>query len=213
MTYLLHLSNVLYLAAFVVKDILWLRVLSIAGGTFAIVMYFFRTPPMYDAAGWDMLFVAINVIQITRLIAERRPARLDEREQRLYQLLFRSLTPREFKKLVALGAWESFKGGEHIVERGKELSRVRVMLEGEVEVRADDRIICRLGPGQFVGEMAYLSSETPTTDVFAADAVTFLALPSEKLREFLEDQIELRAQIQAIVGADLVRKLRLPVAS
>ncbi|MBS2018053.1 MAG: cyclic nucleotide-binding domain-containing protein [Deltaproteobacteria bacterium] len=212
-TYLLHIANAIYLLAFMVKDMMWLRILSITGGTFAIATYALRSPPMYDAAGWDALFVAINMVQIARLLAERRPITLDANEQRLYELVFRSLRQRDYKKLVALGRWETFDAGETVVEKGKPLTTVRVVVTGHAEVTDEGRAICRLASGQFVGEMAYLSAEPPTTAVVATEPVTFLTWPSDKLREYLGEEQELRAEVHTIIGADLVAKLRAPQAA
>lgn len=208
MTYLLHVANVLYILAFLVKDMMWLRALSIAGGTSMVVAYLARTPPMWDGAGWDALFVAINLVQISLLLASRRPVRLTGEEQRLYAATFRSLTPREFKTLLSHGAREARAAGDRIVEHGAALDVVRVVLEGEVDVRDGDRVVCTLGVGQFVGEMAFLSGEHPKADVVARTDATFIAWPAATLRRALEADVELRAQVQTILGHDLMRKLR-----
>lgn len=208
MTYLLHVGNVLYILAFLVKDMVWLRALSIAGGTSMVLAYVARSPPMWDGAGWDALFVVINLVQLGLLLAQRRPVKLTAEEQRLYAASFRSLTPREWKTLVDKGKRETFTAGAHVVERGKELDVVRVVAEGTVEVRDGDRVVCALGIGQFVGEMAFLSGEHPKADVVAREDVTFIAWPAPALRRALEDDVDLRAQVQTILGHDLMRKLQ-----
>ena len=208
MTYLLHVANAFSIVAFLVKDILWLRALSITGGVCMVTAYVARTPPMWDGAGWDALFVAINVVQIGLLVAARRPVRLTGDEQALYQATFRALTAREFKQLADRGIWQSMQTGTHFIEAGKELETVRVIASGEVEVCAGDRVLSRLGPGQFVGEMAFLSSEQPSVDVVAATDTRCLAWPAAALKQALTNDAELRAHVQTILGVDLARKLR-----
>jgi CRP-like cAMP-binding protein len=208
MNIFLHIANVMYLGAYLVKDMVWLRVLSIVGGLCLIAAFVLRSPPMWDSVAWDAVFVLINVVQIVRLAAERRKVRFTGEEQSLYQLVFRSLTQREYKGLLALGTWETFDAGTTVIERGKELGTVRVVLSGFVEVRDQERLLCSLGAGQFVGEMAYLTDEHPAADVLATETVRVFTWPSAKLRTFLADRIEVRAQVQTILGADLVRKLK-----
>lgn len=208
MSYLLHVANVLFITAFLVKDILWLRVLSIGGGVCMIITFVAKTPPMWDGAAWDALFVAINVVQIGLLFAQRRPVRLSSDEQRVYAATFRALTPREWKALVAKGTWEKVDAGAVVVAKGEALTTIRVVADGECEVRDGATAVAALSCGQFVGEMAFLSGDHPKADVVAKEPVTFLAWPAEALRAHLEKDAELRAQVHFILGRDLVKKLR-----
>src|ERR1700756_1171105 len=99
MAYLLHAANVLYLLSYLVKDILWLRLLTVVAGLLLLTWALLQPQPLWGSVAWNSLFLAINLYQSWLLIMERRPVRLTERESRLYQLVFRSLTPREFVKL------------------------------------------------------------------------------------------------------------------
>lgn len=208
MSYLLHVANVLYIAAFLVKDILWLRALSVVGGTLMVLAFVARTPPMWDGAAWDALFVSINLVQIGLLIAARRPVQLRGEELALYQSVFQRLSRSEFRQLTKLGSFESFPPGARMVERGRPLDVLRVICSGTVSVRAAEREICTLSQAQFVGEMAYLTGEAPNASVVALDSVVCFAWPRAQLRAHMQAEAEIHAQLQAIVGEDLVRKLR-----
>jgi hypothetical protein len=205
---LIHVANVLYLVSYLVKDILWLRVLTVVAGSTLMPYYALRADPLWAAVAWNVLFIAINAYQIYLLILERRPVRLGEDEQRLYQLAFRSLTPREFQKLVGIGRWESAGEGEVIVRKGEDLDRMMVIFAGSVDVRSGDRRLVELKEGQFVGEMSFLSGERPTVDVVAKQGARFVSWSKAPLRAFLEQHGGMRAALQMILGADLVGKLR-----
>jgi hypothetical protein len=93
-----HLANDVYVFSYLVTDILWLRVLSVVGG-FSYLTWTLTTPtPSLSLIGWTLVYNTINVVQIARLWYERRPLRLDDREQALYTSTFRTLTPREFRR-------------------------------------------------------------------------------------------------------------------
>ena len=65
-----------------------------------------------------------------------------------------------------------------------------------------------LGEGRFIGEMSFITGEAPTADVVALDAVKYVSWPKKELTKFLADHPTLRAAWQAVLGADLVNKLR-----
>jgi hypothetical protein len=207
MAYLLHAANVLYLLSYLVKDILWLRLLTVVAGILLITWGAVQPVPLWTSIGWNVLFLAINLYQSWRLVLERRPVRLSDRESRLYRRVFRSLTPREFVRLVGLGRWEEASADTRIVERARPLDRLMVIASGKTAVRVGERVI-ELGEGQFVGEMSFISGDPPTADVVATQPTVYVAWPKAELRTFLADNPALRAAWQAVLGADLVEKLR-----
>jgi CRP-like cAMP-binding protein len=208
MTYLLHVANALYLLSYSVKDILWLRVLTVVAGGLLLGRMLADPAPSHAAIAWNILFTLINLYRISLLILERRPVRFKEDEQRLYQLVFRSLTPREFVKLLAIGSWEEAPASRRIVSKGENLDRIRVVYSGRTEVQIEGRTITSLGEGKFIGEMSFLTGDKPTADVVAVEPTRVLAWQKNTLKTFLGDNPELRAAIQLIIGTDLVGKLR-----
>jgi CRP-like cAMP-binding protein len=208
MMLLVHAANVLTLVSYLVKDILWLRVLACVAGAFTLLYLFTRPEPPLVAIGWNLVFFAINVAQIWILVLERRPVQLREDEQRLYQLVFRALRPREFVRLLALGTWEERAPAEVIVTAGRELDRVWIILDGRARVSKDGKPIVELGAGRFVGEMSFLTGQKPAADVACASTTKLVAWPSATLKRFLVDNPDIRAAMQLIIGTDLVAKLR-----
>jgi CRP-like cAMP-binding protein len=208
MAYLIHVANVLYLLSYLVKDILWLRLLSIVGGSLLMVTYLASVPPLLVPLAWGAVFAAINAYQIYLLILERRPVRLKEDEQHLYQLVFRSLTPREFVKLLALARWETARADERLVERGRQLDRMMVIVSGAAAVQLDGTALTQLGAGKFIGEMSYITGEHPSADVVATEDTRLVSWPKDELKRFLAHNQPLRAAMQLVIGTDLVAKLR-----
>jgi Popeye protein conserved region len=194
MPYIYNTANVLYLISYLVKDILWLRLVTVVAGTLLIVNAVITKMP--ESVAWNLLFTAINLYQSVLLILERRPVRLTEEEQRLYARVFRSLTPREFRKLLGLAQWEDAPPQERIVEAKKALDRMMVIVSGTMAVRVGEREVAELGEGRFIGEMSFISGENPTADVVTKDRARFVAWKKQELKKFLD------------IGGDLVAKLR-----
>ena len=207
MTIFIHIANVLYLSSYLVKDILWLRALTVVGGLTIIAYYVFMPHPVWAAIAWNVLFLMINAWQIRLLLIERRPVQLDPESLRLQQLAFRSLTPREFAKVIKIGRWTDVAEGETIVKRGEPLERMMVIASGRVQVNAPTGVTIELRPGCFIGEMSFMTGDKPNADVVALEKTRLASWRQKDLRDLLSGSVELRAAVQDVLGADLVAKL------
>jgi hypothetical protein len=208
MVVFIHLANGLYVASYLVKDILWLRVFTVLGGLVLLAYYSLMPTPLWAAIAWNVLFLTINLAQIRLLLLERRPVRLEPDEMRLYQLAFRSLTLREFAKLIQLAQWKTVDAGERIVRRGEALDTVMVLVSGRVRVEIDGAPVRELSAGRFVGEMSFLTGKDTTADVVTIDSVRAVSWPQRELRALLSQNAELRAAVQMVIGEDVIAKLR-----
>jgi hypothetical protein len=203
-----HVANALFLASYLVKDILWLRVFAVVASLCLLWVSLGGSTPSYEAAAWNALFLAINIVRIVMLIRERRPVKLSELEARIWELAFRTLTPRELKALLALGAFFDAPEGELLVAQGTHPGRVMILAEGRVAVSSSGKALCELSPGSFVGEMSFLTGDAPRADVHAVGPCKLFAWPKDALARMLKEHPELRAQVQMAIGQDLVAKLR-----
>jgi CRP-like cAMP-binding protein len=157
---------------------------------------------------WNALFLAINVVQMWRLLLERRPVRLRAEELALYQAAFRSLTPREFARLLAIAAWIDAAVGDEIVAEGVRLDRMLVVASGAGDVVLRGARVAQVRPGQLIGEMSFLTEAKTSASVVAAEPTRCLAVPSDALRALFKKHPDMRASMQAVIGHDLVAKLR-----
>ena len=94
--YLVHFSNILMLLSYSVRDILWLRWFAVGAALTNIPYFLLQGTVLWPPILWAAVFTTINLYQIARLYLERRPVVLSQDEQKLYDLGFRSLRPREF---------------------------------------------------------------------------------------------------------------------
>ena len=194
--------------SYLVTDILWLRALSVVGG-FSYLTWTLTTPtPSLSLIGWTLVYNTINVVQIARLWHERRPVRLDADEGKLYAATFRTLTPREFRRLLGTGQWRDAKPGEVLIAEGTRPGRVLVLAAGRAVVKAGGRDVGALGRGQFAGEMSFLTDAPTSASVEVVESVRFVSWPTAGLERCLAKHPQLRAALQLVMGRDLAAKLR-----
>ena len=77
-----HLAFGLIAFSFLVKDILYLRLISILASLFS-VFYNFYIPvePMWLPIGWNFVFIAVNLYHIAIIIYEKRPVQMSPKHK------------------------------------------------------------------------------------------------------------------------------------
>ena len=207
---MLHFGNILYLCAYSVRDILWLRILSVLAMISLLFYYCWGCgpSPLIEPIVWQSVFIVINLVQIALLILERRPVFLGEEEMRLYRSVFRGLSPREFVKLIGIAEWKRAEEGHKLLQQGEHVQQLVLISSGRASVELDDRHIADLGPCQFVGEMGFLTDEPASANVIAQLPLDYLSWQTDNFRDFLRDNPQIHVKVQGILGTDLVEKLR-----
>ena len=205
---LIHAANVLYLFAFMVREILWLRILTVVAATCLIPNFYFRSEPLMTPVYWNLTFAALNIFWIVRLLLERRPVKLSEEEQRLCELVFRTMTPREMIKILKLASWQSAVAGECFVERGKPLDRLMVIYSGKACVEVDGKNVTELQPGQFIGSISYVTEETAPANIVSLEPTRYVSWPKSKLQDFMKKNPDLHTALKTTLAIDLTRWLQ-----
>ncbi len=70
----IHVANIVYLGSYLVRDVLWLRILTVCGLSLAVAFFCMRLNPTSAPVFWHAVFVGVNIVQIGRLMRQRRAA-------------------------------------------------------------------------------------------------------------------------------------------
>ena len=202
---LIHAANMLFLVSYMVRDILWLRILTVIATLCLIPYYFTRPEPMMVPIYWSLVFAALNVYWIVRLLLERAPMRLNSDEQRLCELVFRTMSPREMITLLKLATWEHAETGECFVERHKPSDRLMVIYSGRACAEVDGLRVTELEPGQFIGSIDYVTQETAPADILAIEPTRYVSWPKLELKDFMRRNPELHSALKSTLAIDLAR--------
>jgi len=207
---LLNCGYIIYLAAFLAKKIVWLRILTITGN-FLVVPYFlyFHETPLWNSFVWMCIYTIINLVMLFVIYLESRPVSLSDLEQKIYDMTFKSLEPRVFKKLIDHGSLEEFQPDVNLVTRDSELDSLMLVVEGEAEVvlKHGEKLI--IPTGGFIGEQSYITGEKTSADVKTGkEAAKIILWNSEELRKHLAGKEVLKDSLDLIFTADLIHKLR-----
>jgi hypothetical protein len=203
-----HLSYALSACAFLLRDILLLRLLAIAASIANILFaYNGLAGPNYVTIFWQTLFIVINVSWSARLIRERSGLSFSEEEKELYQTVFRAFSPVEFMKLLRLARWDKAAPGAMLAATGAPLDDVMLIYNGEAEVTLPGGMLRRLKDGSFVGEISFIRGGLATADVKCLQPTRYLRWRKSDLRDLLRRNPSMRATLQTVLSEDLTKKL------
>ena len=203
-----HLAFGLIAFSFLVKDILYLRILSILASLFS-VLYNFYIPlePMWLPIGWNIIFVLVNLYHIAVIIYEKRPVKMSSKEKELYETMFRGLSPVEFLKITKIAQWKQFKSPLPIIQQGKPVNDLILIYNGMVDILVNDKKVAELKDGQFVGEMSFLTEKPATATCKVAHTTECLVWPQKDFKDLLKRNPSLYFTIQSLLSEQVSNNL------
>lgn len=203
-----HIASLLTVAAYVLKDILWLRLLTILSCFAGIAFnYFVPATPLWTAINWNILFAVINVVQVAIIIKERSGVHFSEEEKELHDTLFKHFAPFEFMKLLRIGKWSTAKKGEVLAVEQQPIDRVMLIYNGRVSVELQGKEVAQLKDGNFIGEMSFITGGVATATVKAVEPTRYLSWPKKEIENLLKRNPGMRSPMQGMLSTDLSKKL------
>ncbi len=206
-SYFLHAANILLLVAYSVRDILWLRLFAVAASLISLPYFILQPEPLWEPIIWSSVFAAINAFQSWRLFLERRPVKLTPEEEEIRRLAFPDLPPRKVLQLLSIGAWTTVEIGERLLERGKKVEAISVIVRGKVRVTKDNRVIGEFVAGHIAGSALLLSGVASDAEAVVVEPVRCMRWEIEPLNRYLAANPETRIILQKHLARDLAGKV------
>ena len=199
-----HLAFGLIAFSFLVKDIFWLRILSITASLFSIFYnYFIPIEPMMIAIFWNGIFIVVNLYHVAILIYEKRPVKMSPKDRELYETMFKSLSPVEYLKITKLANWKKFKKNDKIITQSKPVKDLHLIYNGTVDVVVGIEPVAELKDGQFVGEMSFLTEKPATATCVVRHETECLVWDQQSFKDLLKRNPSLYFSIQSLLSAQV----------
>ena len=203
-----HLAFGLIAFSFLVKDIFWLRIVSILASLFSVFYnYLIPLEPMWLAINWNFIFIAVNLYHIAVILYEKREVKMDDKNQELYDTLFKEMTPVEYLKISRAAKWELVKSGQRIITQGMPVPDLYLIYNGTVDVVVDNEQIAELKDGEFVGEMSFLTEKVATATCKVKYDAQCLVWKQKEFKELLKRNPSLYFTIQSVLSSQVSDKL------
>ena len=199
-----HLAFGLIAFSFLVKDIFWLRIVSIAASLFSVLYnYIIPVEPMWLAINWNFVFIVVNVYHIGVILYEKREVKMDDKNEELYNTLFSEMTPVEYLKISRAAEWVTLKPGERLTTQGMPVPDLYLIYNGTVDVAVDGGWVAELKDGQFVGEMSFLTEKVATASCIVKYEAQCLVWKQKEFKNLLKRNPSLYFTIQSVLSAQV----------
>ncbi|MFC1844288.1 cyclic nucleotide-binding domain-containing protein [Thermodesulfobacteriota bacterium] len=201
----LNISYILVTIGLLVRDMLLLR--SMITISELLIIGWALTVGNHVIAGWNAVFLVINLVQIVRLIIERMPVKLPKELEDIYKNVFNELKEREFLYFWNTGKTISITD-KFLCRENQHQDELMLILDGQVSVRKNGIEIAKLKRGSFVAEMSFMTGEPSSADVVNSEKTSCIVWSKEKLKHLQQLNQDLLMKLQVTLGKDLTYKLQ-----
>ena len=117
--------------------------------------------------------------------------------------LFKDLSKKHLRRVRSLATRVDVAPGRVLTREGGAGHEFIIVLEGEVEIRQDDAVVARCGPGDYVGEIALIEHRPRTATVVATSPAVLDVIGQREFAELLAGEPEIAEQIRATAARRL----------
>ena len=122
-------------------------------------------------------------------------------DERLAQVpLFEGLSKKQLELVSSLATRLNEPAGAVLTREGAPGYEFIIVLEGEVEVRRQGRLIAKRGAGEFFGEMALVEHQPRTATVRATTPVLIEVIPRREFQSLLAGVPDIAERVQATIA-------------
>ncbi len=202
-----HVSYVLIAISYWMTNVFWLRVIAVVGLVFEILYFRMSGGAMHTGIGWDIVFIAINLFQIYRLVADQRRLRYMKELHLLSQGAFADLTREQLAQLVKAGSWRTLEQGTQITREGEPVTELVLICDGQVVVEAQGRTIAHLHGGSWLANWHLCQAIRRRRQSLSSARRALLFSTWKGCASLFELMTLLASAIDRVVGRDLAAKL------
>ncbi|MDQ1267050.1 MAG: hypothetical protein QG635_2203 [Bacteroidota bacterium] len=203
-----HGANIIYVIGFMVRNILWLRILMVGGAiTEIIYSYYYYNDPLWVNIFWCSIYILVNFIQLILIVRDKLNLKFTEEESRLFKLAFTPMNEILYKKLIGIADWVEADPGFVLVDEGVKIDRLLLIYSGIAEVENKGTVVAYLRDGNFVGEMSYITGNVTSAKVTALSHLKYVVWDKETLGSLITRNKDIDESLKSIFNIDLVKKL------
>ena len=206
------LLNVIFLItsfAYMVKSVLWFRSLILITSVFTIIysMSAFEYV-IWTSVGWNLIFIAINLVHIILFLREKHLMKLNEIEAELYNKVFSVFSKTHFRKLFKQAKWSTVKSPQVVLEQGSPVEYITYIYKGKADILKDGVKVVTLSCGSFVGEMSYITSSKASATVVLHEDTRMIQWKVVDLKKMSEKLKDFHPSILSLFSIDMAVKLK-----
>ena len=201
-----HVNYILIILSVSMSSMRWLRVFAIASGITGVIYYGFIVSDEISAM-WETIFTSVNVVQLAIILLASRRRSTSEDEQFFIDTVMPNLEGNLRARMLKLARWQTKEPGEVLVEEGEAKPQLVFIARGAASVERGGTIVGVCGPGDFLGEMSFLTGKPASATVRVANETRCCVFDPGVLRVLTDKNPGIRQSLEVSFNRNLVGKL------
>ncbi|MFN3549594.1 MAG: Crp/Fnr family transcriptional regulator [Mesorhizobium sp.] len=201
-----HINYILVILSVSMTNMRWLRIFAIASGITGVIYYGFMIDDLISAT-WEFIFTGVNAVQLTLVLLASRSRRMSEDEKLFIETVMPTLEGNLRARMLKLARWESKEPGEVLIREGETAPQLVFIARGAASVEKGEKLIGVCGPGDFLGEMSFLSGKPASATVRVSNEIRCCVYDPAELRALLQRNPPIRQALELSFNRNLVGKL------
>ena len=201
-----HFTYFLLVVSMMMRRMVWLRVLAVTSGLAKIV---YRGVLVIDPVSvlWEMIFVLVNVIQLVTIWYYEYQHRFSDEHEQFARSMPEGSDRSAIKRLLDLSDLRPAAPGEMLTEQGVRVDELIYLADGIVKIERGDRIVAVCGPGDYIGELSFLSGNAASATARVVKPARLLVFNQHRLTNAIEHDPQLRRTLESALNRNLAGKL------
>jgi len=201
-----HVNYILIILSVSMSSMRWLRVFAIASGITGVIYYGLIVSDEISAM-WETIFTTVNVVQLTIILLASRKRKTTEDEKFFIDTVMPSLEGNLRARMLKLARWQTREPGEVLVEEGEAQPQLVFIARGAASVERSGDLVGVCGPGDFLGEMSFLTGKPASATVRVANETRCCVFDPGVLKVLTDKNPGIRQCLEVSFNRNLVGKL------
>lgn len=201
-----HFTYFLLIVSMLQRRMVLLRLLAVAAGVAKII---YRSVFLFDPVSvlWETIFVVVNVIQLLIIWYYEHHHRFDDEHQHFADNMPDTVDRSAIKRLLDLADLERYEPGKVLTVEGDKVTQLVYIADGIVKVERAERVVAICGPGDYIGELSFLSGNAATATATVVKPTRALVFDQAKLTAAIGSDAQLRRTLDSALNKNLAGKL------
>lgn len=204
-----HLAYAIIAISYLLTNIFWLRIAAVVGICLEIVYFFVSGSPVWTSIIWDSAFILINMVQLGRLLRDRWSLKLTSDQKAFIAPIVGDLDKAQVAQLLRTGEWKSLEVGTVVTVEGAPVDQLTFICEGRTEVMVKAQVVAHVGPGSFIGDVAFTTGVPATATVTVDEPSRVLTFDQVRLKALCLRDEQIASAVFRRIGGGLADKMRM----
>ena len=201
-----HFTYFLLIVSMLQRRMVMLRLFAVSAGLAKVI---YRSVFLFDPVSvlWETIFVLVNVVQLLLIWYYERHHRFADDHKHFADKMPDDVDRRAIKRLLDQAELKRFDVDTRLTVEGGPVKQLIYLVEGIAKIEHNGRLVAICGPGDYIGELSFLSGKPATATATVVKPTRALIFDQARLAASSAADPQLRRTLESALNRNLAGKL------